>query len=199
MRSRRTHRGFSLVELLISQAVVLLAMAAAATILVQNTKINKAQQMTMAVQADARNSLSLVVNALRTAGWDPQNAGFNPVGLDPDPNGTGNYIEIYSDLNGNGDGDTNDQDEAITVQHTGSQIQWRRVSDPNQPFVVLADGITNDQNGDGVIEPMFTPDSMTNPTRITVRITACSTEPDPRTRQLIRYTVASDVSLRGSQ
>jgi prepilin-type N-terminal cleavage/methylation domain-containing protein len=196
MRARRTQRGFTLVELLVSQAVVLLAMAAGATLLVQNAKINKSQQLTLAVQADARNSLSLVANALRTAGWDPVNANFNALGLDPDPNGAGNYIEIYSDLNG--DGDTNDQDEAITVEHTGSQLRWRKVADPSQPFVVLADGITNDQNGDGVIEPMFTPDSMTSPHQITIRITARSPEPDPRTRQFIRYTAVSTVYLRGT-
>jgi len=194
MRALRAERGFSLVELLVSQGVLVVLLAIAATMLIQNTQINKAQQMTLALQADARNTVSMVVNALRTAGWDPTNAGFDSLGLDPDPNGSDNFIQIFADLNA--DGDTDDQDEEITVRHTTDRVEWRKVSDPNQPFVVMAENITNDQDDDGVIEPMFTPNSMTNPNRVSVRITARSAEPDPRTGQFIRYTVVTDVYLR---
>jgi len=43
---------------------------------------------------------------------------------------------------------------------------------------------------------MFVADSMTNPTKITVRITARSPVPDPRSGQYIRYTVSSEIVLR---
>ena len=69
-------RGFSLLELLVSVAVLTLALSGLATLLIQNARINKAQRMTVEAQANARNTLSMVVQALRSAGWDPLRAAF---------------------------------------------------------------------------------------------------------------------------
>ncbi len=79
---------------------------------------------------------------------------------------------------------------------SGDQLVWRR--SPTDPYIVLARDITNDSDGDGIAEPMFVPDSAVDPTRITVRITARSPVPDPRSGGFVRYTVSTDVVLRSS-
>jgi len=192
MRSVRAESGFTLVELLVSLALLSMVLGGVAGLLVQNSRINRAEQMSAEVQSNARNCLSMIVQTLRTAGWDPRNAGFAAVALDPSPTNTNNYIEVFADLNE--DGDASDAGEDVIIRWAVDRIEWR--TDPSQPYVTLSDSISNDADGDGTAETMFVPDSMTHPTRITVRITARSPVPDPRTGQFIRYTVSSEVVLR---
>lgn len=195
MNTRR-QRGFSMVEVMVSLAVFLLAMTGLASLLLQNARINKAQQMTAEVQANARNTLSMVVQKLRSAGWDPRNVGLPIVTLDTNLGDDISEIEVFADLNE--DMDTDDVDEQVLIRHTGAgnQIVWRRTNDIMEPFIVLSTNISNDANGDGIIEPMFVPDDVANPTIITVQITAQSPAVDPTSRDFIRYTVSSDVVLR---
>ncbi len=192
MRAVRAESGFTLVELLVSLALLSMVLGGVAGLLVQNSRINRAEQMSAEVQSNARNCLSMIVQVLRTAGWDPRNAGFAAVALDPSPTNTNNYIEVFADLNE--DGDASDAGEDVIIRWAVDRIEWR--TDPSQPYVTLSDSISNDADGDGTAETMFVPDSMTHPTRITVRITARSPVPDPRTGQFIRYTVSSEVVLR---
>ncbi len=186
--------GFGLIEILVSLAILSLALGGLAGLLIQNSQMNRAGQMSAEVQATARNCLSMIVQVLRTAGWDPLNAGFAPVVLDPSPSNTANYIEALADLNE--DGDTDDADEDVLIRWAGNRVEWRKTSDTGQPFVILADTISNDSDGDGIAETMFVPDSTSSPTRVTVRITAQSPSPDPRSGLYIRYTVSSEVVLR---
>lgn len=190
----RAEDGFSLLEMLVSLAIFSMAMGGLAGLLMQNSRINRANQMSAEVQSTARNCLSMIVQVLRSAGWDPRNAGFPPVVVDPSPTGTANYIEALADLNE--DGDTSDSGEDMIIRWVGTRVEWRTSSDTSQPFVILADTISNDSDGDGVAETMFVPDATPNPTRVIVRITAQSPAPDPRSGQYIRYTVSSEVVLR---
>ncbi|HXV75365.1 MAG TPA: prepilin-type N-terminal cleavage/methylation domain-containing protein [Candidatus Polarisedimenticolaceae bacterium] len=192
---RNDQRGFSLVELLVSVAVLVMALGGLASLLIQNARINKAQRMTAEVQANARNTLSMVVQALRSAGWDPTNMGVPTVNLDPDTSDDVSEIEVFANLNE--DPDTDDAGEQILIRHLGStrEVVWRESSDTTQPFIVLSSNISNDADGDGTIEPMFVPDA-NPPTRVTVQITAQSPAPDPTSGEFIRYTVSSDVVLR---
>ncbi len=194
MNGRGQDDGFSFLELLVSLALFSMAMGGLASLLIQNSQINRVDQMRVEVQSTARTCLSMIVQTLRTAGWDPRNIGFSPVVLDPSPTNSTNYLEVYADLNE--DGDTSDAGEDVLIRWSVNKIEWRTSSDTTQPFVTLADTITNDSDGDGVAEAMFVPDSTTNPTRILVRITAQSPAPDPRSGQYIRYTVSSEVVLR---
>jgi len=188
-------KGFSLVELLVSLAVMTMALGGLATLLIQNARINKSQRMTVEVQANARNTLSMVVQKLRSAGWDPTNAGLSTVTLDTDTSDANAEIEVFADLNE--DGDTLDADEQTLIRHVGAsgQVAWRPTSDVNDAFILLSGDISNDADGDGNIEPMFVPNA-NPPTRITVQITAQSPAPDPTSGEFIRYTVSSDVVLR---
>ncbi|HXU10465.1 MAG TPA: prepilin-type N-terminal cleavage/methylation domain-containing protein, partial [Candidatus Binatia bacterium] len=163
-RSAAEEDGFSLLEILVSLAIFAMAMGGLAGLLVQNSQINRASQMRAEVQSTARNCLSMIVQVLRTSGWDPRNAGFPPVVLDPSPTGTTNYIETLADLNE--DGDTSDSGEDVLIRWVGNRVEWRTTSDTTQPFVILADTISNDSDGDGVAETMFVPDATPNPTRV---------------------------------
>jgi prepilin-type N-terminal cleavage/methylation domain-containing protein len=194
MSGRRSEGGFTLLELLVSLALLSMVLGGVAGLLIQNSKINRAEQMSAEIQSNARSCLSMIVQTLRTAGWDPRNAGFAAVVLDPSPSNTNNYLEVLADLNE--DGDTTDAGEDVTIRWTSNRIEWRQSSDTTQPFVILADSISNDSDGDGTAETMFVADSMSNPARITVRITAQSPVPDPRSGQYLRYTVSSEVVLR---
>ena len=153
--------------------------------------------MKASAQANARNCLSVIVQKLRSAGWDPLNQNINAVVLDPDDNDGNDAdgvddIEVYADLLG--DGDTDDLGERVRIRHSGDQILWRRQD--GLSYIVLAGSISNDADGDGTAEPMFVPDATPTPTRITVQVTAQSPSPDPVTGQFIRFTVSSDVALR---
>jgi prepilin-type N-terminal cleavage/methylation domain-containing protein len=196
--------GFTLIEMLVSLTILLLAMAGLASLLIQNSRINKSEQMTVEVQGNARNTLSMVVQKLRSAGWDPKNWGIPTVRLDGAIPGSStadtiSEIEIFADLDevGTSAADACDGvDEQMHVRHVGGQVIWRRTNNVNDPFIVVANNISNDANGDGTIEPMFVVDDPADPTRITVQITARSPVVDPVTRDFIRYTVSSDVVLR---
>lgn len=193
----RGERGFSLIEMLVSLVLLMLAMTGLAGLLIQNARVNKAQQMAAETQANARNCLSLIVQKLRSAGWDPTNAGtFADITTDQNLGDTISEIRVYADLDE--DGAVTSADEDVMIRHSANQVSWRRTGNPNDPFIVLATNISNDANGDGTIEPMFTPDTTPDPTRITVQITAQSPVPDPTSGQFIRYTVSSDVVLRKS-
>lgn len=193
---RHGQSGFTLIEMLVSLTVLLLASGGLAGLLVQNSRLNRSQQISTEVQGNARNCLELVVARLRSAGWDPMNAGIATVATDPNLGDSVSQIEIFADLDE--DGLTTSVNEQMTIRHTGLQVQWRRTGDPDDVFEILATNISNDADGDGTIEPMFQPDDPSNPTRVTVQITAESPLPDPTTGQVVRYTVRSDVTLRKS-
>lgn len=190
MRGRGS-AGFSMVEALVGLTVMTLAMAGFAGMLIQSSRINKREQMTAQVQADARNCLSMIIQKLRSAGWDPRDVGFTAVTLDPDLDDAISQIEVRADLNE--DKDIDDDFEQLLIRHRDDVVEWRRTVDGS--FETLAIHIANDADGDGVVEPMFVPDA-DPPVRITVRITAQSPQPDPTTHEPIRYTVTSDVVLR---
>lgn len=189
-------RGFSLLELMVSLTVTLLLMTGVTKMLIENSRINRGQQMTAQVQSNARNCLSLIVQRLRSAGWDPLNVGIESVALDTDLGDDISEIEIFADLDF--DGTTDGLDEQVLIRHVGQQIVWRRTNDTSDPFVVLAANISNDADGDGNIEPMFVPSSIPNPRRLLVRITARSPVRDPLSGEFIRFTASTEVVMRKS-
>jgi len=192
MSAGSSQRGFTLVEMLVGLTLLLIVMAASLGLVVQNSRINKSQQMAVAVQSDARTCLAMIVQKLRTAGWDPTGAGIQVVRLDTTPGDGIEEIEVFADLDN--DGATGGTDEQVLIRFIADRIEWRRSATGS--FEIMAEGISNDADGDGTPEPMFTPDSTPNPTRIVVRVTAESAVPSPVTGSPIRYTLASDLALR---
>jgi prepilin-type N-terminal cleavage/methylation domain-containing protein len=192
MSLENSQRGFSLIEMLVGMTILLFVMAAALGLIVHNSRINKSQQMAVAVQSDARTCMSMMVQKLRTAGWDPTSAGIQVVRLDTTPGDGVEEIEVYADLDN--DGATTGSNEQVLIRFIDDRIEWRRSAGGS--FEIMAMGISNDADGDGTAEQMFTPDSTTDPTRIVVRLTAESPFPDPITGSPIRYTLTSDLALR---
>jgi prepilin-type N-terminal cleavage/methylation domain-containing protein len=192
----KKQRGFSLIELMVSMVVVLVCMTGLTKMTLENSRINRAQQMTAQAQANARNCMSMIVQRLRSAGWDPINAGVPVVTWDSDPTDGISEIEVFADLDASGT--TDGPAEQVLIRHTGDRIVWRRSNLVSEPFHVVATNITNDADGDGVIEEMFVPIFDPNPAadRVLVQITARSPVPDPMTGEFIRYTVRSEVALR---
>lgn len=198
--SSKRQRGFTMVEALVSLTVLSIAMTGLFSLLVHNSRLNKSEQMKAETQANARNVLSIVVQKLRSAGWDPLGTDlFNGLTLDTNTGDTMAEITVRADYHTAGTPDTPDGladqiDEVIVFRHTNNAIIWDHDDDGN--FDVLAINISNDADGDGTIENMFVPDSTTDPQRITVQITARSPVIDPITREFSRYTVTSDVYIR---
>jgi hypothetical protein len=185
-------RGVTILEMLVGVTVLFVAMTSVAGMLVQSGRINKSQQMTAAAQSDTRTCLAMIESTLRTAGWDPMSAGIQVVRLDSDPGDGVEVIEAFADLDA--DGDTDGPDEQVLIRHVNDRIEWRR--SVGGSFEILATGISNDADGDGTVEQMFVPDSTTNPTRIVVTITAESSGTDPLSREPVRHTMASEITLR---
>lgn len=196
MKPLRDERGITLMEVIISLALLLIIFGAFGGFVVESSRINKQRQTAVDVQSTARNCLSLVVQTLRTAGWDPMNAGIVPVTLDSDDLSDGiNEIEVWADIDEDGTLD-DEWDERVLIRHVADRLEWRRTSDTSESFEILGVNVTNDHDGDGVTDLMFVPDSSVNPSRVTVTITAESPYADLQTGKPIRYTVSSDVVFR---
>ena len=192
MRCGNAQRGFSLVEMLVGMTLLLFVMAGAMGLIVHNSRINKSQQMAVAMQSDVRTCMSMIIQKMRTAGWDPTAAGIQVVRLDSTPGDGIEEIEVYADLDN--DGATTGSGEQVLIRFIEDRIEWRRSAGGS--FEIMAVGISNDADGDGTVEPMFTPDSTTAPTHIHVQVTAESPFSDPITGSPMRYTLSSDLALR---
>jgi Tfp pilus assembly protein PilW len=191
-RRLRREAGVTLLELLVSVGLVSVILSGVAALLIRNSAINRTQQLVSETQSNARNSLSIVVQALRSSGWDPRETDFAPVVVDPDLGDTVSIVTINSDFSG--DGDIDDPDEAISIRHTSGRIEWRKSA--TDSYTILAVDVSNDADGDGTVEPMFAYDDPSDPTRVTVQITTVSPIPDPISGSLVRHTVSSNVVLR---
>jgi len=192
-------QGFSMLEVLVSMAVLLLAVSGITGLLIHNGRTNRSQQIAAEVQANARACMTVIMQKLRTAGWDPGNAAISTLTLDPDDEDANDAdgvaeIVIYADYDANGT--TDGADEEVTIRHVGDRIEWKTSS--AGAFAIVAVNITNDADDDGTVEPLFVADSITNPTRLTVQVTARSAELDPRTGDFRRWTLTSDVALRSA-
>lgn len=193
MDSKR-QAGFSFVEVMVGLVTMSMAATGMMTLVIHNSRINKAQQMYNEAQSNARASMELIVARLRNAGWDPLNAGLPSVVTDPDLGDGVSQIEIFADLDE--DGATDGSGEQIVIRHADNRIEWRPDNDPATPFQVIANNITNDADDDGSVEPMFAPKDPLNPEVVVVQITARAAAPDMRTGRFITYTLRNEVALR---
>lgn len=188
-----SERGTTIIELLVGFTILTFVTVGLSGMMIQNLKVNSREQLRSEVQSNARNCISRIVTVLRSAGWDPGLHGIPTVALDPDTSDNVSQIETFIDRDGDGV-TAGTAKEQILIRHVGDRVEWD--TDGSGTFRVLAWNITNDADGDGTPEPMFIPDSTTDPSRILVRITAQASDPDPETREPIRYTMTSEVVLR---
>lgn len=195
--SARGESGFTLIEGLVTLTVLSVAVAILGSMLVQAGRINRQQRTQAELQESARTALSITVQALRTAGWNPRQVpGVSPVVASPSGTTTDD-LTINADTNG--DGTISGTDEIVEIRHVDDRIEWKRGTATGTAFETLAADITNDANGDGTAEPMFTLSSASAPKTVTVKITAQSKFRDLQSGRYQRYTVSSDVMLRSAQ
>ena len=188
------NRGFSLVEFVVALALLVLLVTGIAPLLFQSARMNRSQQLVIETQANARSCVSLITQRLRTSGWDPREAGIPPLALGAIANGGTDTVQIFADLNE--DGDVDDQDENVTIRMASNHIEWKRTAGGS--FETLALNINNDPDGDGTADPLFVPTPTSNPASITVQVTAQSPVMDPRLSDFARFTVTNEVTLRNS-
>ena len=195
--SRRREAGFSLVEGMIALALLAVSMAILGSILVGSMRANRMQRTQAELQESARTAMSIITQSLRTAGWNPlQVSGFTKLTASPSGSTAVNEVTINADLNG--DGTLNGTEEMIDIRHAGDRIEWRRPLVTGAAFETLAVDITNDSDGDGTAEPMFTLSSATAPRTVVVQITAQSQMRDLQSGEFQRYVVRSTVDLRSA-
>jgi len=127
MQDTQEQKGFSIVEILISLAIGLIVLAAlATTFIAQNKAYNVQEQVTGMLQA-ARAGMDIMGREIIMAGFDPaENMQLTDpdaskfVGIPLPASNPASVVEIYADLNG--DGDTADANEHIIYAFANDQL-----------------------------------------------------------------------------
>jgi len=144
LRFLKSNRGFTIVELMIAMVMGLVVLSAVLELFIHHNRTNSAQQEVAYAQQNVRAAMELMARDIRGAGYDPTDAaGFGGI-LAADQN----YIEIQSDLNGDGDAtdpesgdpdyaaaptapDATDPQENITYKLDGlTLLRGQRINDP---------------------------------------------------------------------
>jgi len=124
-------KGTTLVELTVTLGVSVILMGIVSqTFLSQKSTYDVQGQITRMVQT-ARASMDCMTREIKMAGYDPSFAGFEGIPYNA------NQLTFYADLNG--DGDTNDADEAIVYTYDAANLRINR--DDGNGNQTLADHI----------------------------------------------------------
>src|SRR5215470_5941228 len=100
IRAGQPERGMTLVELLITMAILSVIVGGITRSFVNQRKITSIQNQRVTLTQQAQAAMDLVTRELRTAGTNPTGAAFVPVTYNP------SQLDIRADLNGNGTTDT---------------------------------------------------------------------------------------------
>jgi type IV pilus assembly protein PilW len=106
--------GMTLVELMVTVGVLGMVVIAMATIVISSNRMQSRTARRANVQADARQTLSIMSTELRQAGADPSNPPAGIVGI---VSGDSVSIRVRSDLNGNGTIQTAEPSEDVTYAY----------------------------------------------------------------------------------
>jgi prepilin-type N-terminal cleavage/methylation domain-containing protein len=146
---RKDNRGFTLVELLIAMALGLVVLGAVLKVFVSQNRTNAAQQEVAYAQQNVRAAMDLMAREIRSAGYDPEDNGFEGI-----KTATSNSIRILSNLTGDDEpGDPDEDNEDVTYTVNGSN-QLTRSGNRMVDFVnnlqfgyILKDGTVLDPPG----------------------------------------------------
>lgn len=110
--------GFTLLELLVALAISAIIIGViTVTFNTQKKSYDVQAQITEMIQM-SRAAMDLMTREIRMAGYDPTDAHFNGLLTDS------SNLQIFSDLNG--DGDTGDENEAITYSYNAADLRIDR-------------------------------------------------------------------------
>jgi len=121
-RLKKENRGFTLIELLVAMALGLVVLGAVLKVFVSQNRTNAAQQEVAYAQQNVRSAMDLMAREIRSAGYDPEDNGFEGI-----KTATSNSIRILSNLSGDDEaGDPNDPNEDVTYTIDNSNRRLTR-------------------------------------------------------------------------
>lgn len=129
MRARRSPTGFSLPELLVSLAVLALALAAVFTVLRAGVLAYRWGIARVEAQQSARIAVERMARELREAGYDPTGADVPPIVV-----AAPSLVTFQRDLNGNGAVDPTSERVTFLVRR-GESILRRDAGAGAQPII----------------------------------------------------------------
>ncbi|MCC6650042.1 MAG: prepilin-type N-terminal cleavage/methylation domain-containing protein [Candidatus Eisenbacteria bacterium] len=133
----RREAGMTLVELLVTAAILGTVMLVASTIMMGSSRMESRTSERATVQGGARQALSLISTELRQAGADPSSP---PVGIVGIVSADSLRIRVRADLNGNGTIQTAEPSEDVTYAYNDTTGTITR--DPGTGPVVLLANVT---------------------------------------------------------
>ena len=132
-----SERGMTLMELMIVISILATVMLIVTSVLLSTTRVQARTVRRAAVQADSRQTLSLMANELRQAGADPSIPPIGVVGVQAADSVT---IHVRADLNGDGVIETAEPSEDVTYHYDATQKALTR--DPGTGAAVVLDHVT---------------------------------------------------------
>lgn len=213
--------GFSLIELMVSSAIMLFFLAAAYSVSQSMQDIGIRAQLRAGNQQASRMALERLESVIRMAGNDPAGRAF-PAGFAVFPVSTGTQLRLRMDLprddngngttwdviDGNGDNDTEDDNENENgdgfINDEGEDLTF--TLDVGAGTITMTDNVTGDSFviADRVVPnpggaPLFTylrdPVS-NNPIRVILTVTVASARDDLITDDPILYTLTTTIAPR---
>lgn len=143
-------RGFSLVELLIVTAVMIVVLGMIGSLMITTQRQYMSQQALIDASNNARVVLDLMLRLARVAGNNPEEISFEPIHPDPDGNSQMDSIRLRADWNPI-DGDISDAYEDM-IFSTSNGVLWIQRPSDDEPveFVDRVESLTfsyKDSNG----------------------------------------------------
>lgn len=146
MKKQRIHKnchGFTLVELMVTVAISMLVIVVISSIYTNQQKVRNTQESVVDIQQNLRAGVYLIGQELRMAGYDPtSNANARILAA------TATQVQFTQDVTDNagtaadGDGDTNDPNENITLNFnapTGTLQRSSTAGGALQPMIQNVD------------------------------------------------------------
>jgi type IV pilus assembly protein PilW len=190
---RIENRGFTLIELLVAMGLGLVVLGAVLKVFVSQNRTNAAQQEVAYAQQNVRAAMDLMAREIRSAGYDPEDNGFEGI-----KTATSNSIRILSNLSGDDEaGDPDDPNEDVTYTVNGSN-QLTRAGNRMVDFVnnlqfgyVLKDGTVLDPPG-----AALTAEQRADVRTVIIRLGVRTENPDRDTGQFRVRNLMSRVRIR---
>jgi Tfp pilus assembly protein PilW len=189
--------GFSLVEFVISSAILLIICASIFALLAETQRSAGYQGEVQSVLENTRLALETVERFIRQAGNDPVGTGVSSLTIV-----SSSEIRLRSDLTGSAgadkgdpDGDTSDSGEDVTIRYDGSARSLELIPHPGS-----AQAIANYISAFSMqyYDSVGAATIMGGEVRmIRIDITGATTLPSPQTREIFSLQLTSEVQLAG--
>jgi prepilin-type N-terminal cleavage/methylation domain-containing protein len=188
--AKADERGFSLVEFLISAAVLLVVSASVFSMLAETQRAASYQTEVQTVLENMRLAMDTLERVIRQAGNNPLKATFQGVTI----NGSADAI-FCADLTGSAppdkgdpDGSIDDAGENVRIQYNGTSRSLELNSQPFASYIGAFDMQYFDANGNIT-------NTGANVRKVRVTITGATTLPNPQTGQIFSMRQTSDIEL----